>query len=1052
MDEICQCNDFEQCCPGGTCDGNSGVPGGSCDFCQNLNAGKSQPTTGLGLSPPNPIRLAKRLDKFFGDSSKPGCDCQCGSTGKSCCCLACPGNCSQACSCVSTGQCPCASKLQPPQCPRQKFCLAINSIKVSSGSSLMRCCNQGKDCHCKVNGSAPCSGQGCCENTKKSIKCLIRRLVTYFNSLGPNPSKPDFSQKCCDLLCVAKTCEFLRSFYNDTKYKSDSKPFHDELLKLKYSSPCGHDLWRTLDDFLYYCVHMVGAHVDRIKDKINAKGNTCSKCPTGKPGTSPCSCNNNCNGQCKGCDVLLKDSHLMDILTRKFSSSYDSSKAKWNLLCSRSQSQPCCSKPSCPCKSDPSVSTCDSKPCCPNCDVKKAAKIFLGMLPCMYWGLKILYERCQAPLTWPSWQSIDFDRNDLPSSGLAKFLYAWGYGLRPLISKKGTEFFSLLEKLFGSDSSGPLQKLSTLVTENYFTSNLISPPKDPKTPSTVRSMLLWLYGLRFQKHFSDLVENCKSLCLPFGKSFNADEFLYYIHTCCFILPLSIISFIETSESAQKAFSSSSSSEFFYPSDSSALTDMFFDYIRKIYIALDFLKFQCERGRDQAGWKDCFFGGKCKDVLGISLSSFSLPTPTTPVPSASSPAGCISCCPGQGFICTNIPGLTDHGEHCKKEQCIGSTPCPPTNGNNAHTSGTCKPCPHPLQRFLTHGSESKSPSEAYPFGLSGIVPMGFSKENLSSTARDGWSLYHVLKAFCESGFYPLTRLVQFALCIFRNPPDTLGELFGFFKKFVEALNSKSDLSSKFIDWINGEPGSYPGKALQDAVRGLYGSGDSHKNSSHPYDLRSLIACDGPKGSSNPTCGQYLCSFTEYAYKDFIEDFLDTYLSWVCYSAEKFKEKLKGFYNEASEKFSCCLESSSKCPKIVECTCALPFLYSYGFTFWSPNTLNCHGSGGHKGKPEQCTRKTCSDFIAQLRFVIWGKPFKALLEEIPKLIWSIRKPFFLFVLAFWAFVISYFLYVQLYKLDLLHIDSHLHLSRSFKILPSTLFSDASSKLKDLSYFTL
>ncbi|KAK1932180.1 hypothetical protein X943_002303 [Babesia divergens] len=110
-----------------------------------------------------------------------------------------------------------------------------------------------------------------------------------------------------------------------------------------------------------------------------------------------------------------------------------------------------------------------------------------------------------------------------------------------------------------------------------------------------------------------------------------------------------------------------------------------------------------------------------------------------------------------------------------------------------------------------------------------------------------------------------------------------------------------------------------------------------------------------------------------------------------------------------------------------------------------------------KASKLNGKKCFDFITQLgKFLGTDKleesTLLSLIAEIEAFLWSIRLPFFLFVLAFWAFVMSYFLYVQLYKLDLLHLKSHAHLSRSFKILPSTLFSDASSKLKDLSYFTL
>ncbi|KAK1939091.1 variant erythrocyte surface antigen-1 family protein, partial [Babesia divergens] len=1028
MNEICGCKADDTCCLSGTCDGKSGGSGGkSCDFCEKLQSSTPLATTGLGLSPPNPIRLAKRLDKFFGGKSsfETPCDCSCkGSTSifsSSCCCLACgTGKCSKACS-------PGCLCLKSGPCPRQKFCLAIQNVKVTAQTSLMRCCDSGKKCHCQVDPSNCQSGSGCCETGKKSVKCLLRRLVTYFNSLGPNPSQSEFSKKCCELLCVAKTCEFLWSFYNDTKYKSDSKPFHDALQTLKHSSPCGHDLWRTLDDFLYYCVHMVGAHVDRIKDKINAKGNTCKKC--GKPGKSPCDCNNKCNGQCKGCDVLLGDSHFMAILTRKFSSSYDSSKAKWNLLCSHTSQCSGCLK-TCRCRqsvsSFPSVSYCAADPCCDYCDVRKAAKIFLGFLPCMYWGLKILYDRAQDPVTWPDWQKISVSYGN-PSSGLAKFLYAWGYDVKPLKNKKGFEFFLILKDLFGSDSSGPLQKLSTLVTEKYFTSHLIS--STPKDPQTVREMLLWLYGLRFTSGFHDLVSHCSSLCIPFGNSFNADSFCYYIYTCCSLLPVSVISFIETSDStAAKFFSSAEWKSFSYPEDPFKLFETFCDFVRKIYIPLTFIRFQCQLGPSQAGWRDCYFGQNC------SVSSSSV--------SSASPSGC-NCKGHETYLCTWTNSNWDvHSNSC------------PSSGSSCNAK-----CPHPLQRFLIDDfsdSTSQSSVSKSLFALPGTTPMGFS--NLSSTGKSGESLHGAIKYFCLDGFYPLTRLTEFSFCIFRNPPDTLGELFAFFRKFAEALNSKTDLSSTFVQWINGEPGFYSGSDLKSALENLKGS--SHSSSHIPANLFSLSGCHATKGSgtSPPTCGPYLHALTEEVSGVFTPELCSMYLSWICYLAKDFYSEFQKFHTAAQKKFSCC----KSCQKIVECPCALPFLYSQGFTFLSPGGLNCvdaqgkskHGSGWGKhyeGK-DDCTTKSCSDFVSQLGLVVNGQPFKDLLKVIDAFIWSIRLPFIYAFLYIWILVISYFYYVQFYKLDLLHLKSHAHFSRSFKILPSTLFSDASSKLKDLSYFTL
>ncbi|KAK1935242.1 variant erythrocyte surface antigen-1 family protein [Babesia divergens] len=975
----------------------------------------------------------------------------------------------------------------------------------------MRCCESGKKCHCSLAGSGSnCQSGDCCvvdvSSGKSpayyhSLKCLIRRLVKFFKDFEPlSSSKSGCSKLCCELMCVAKTCEFLKMFFDkggkdvcgtckkggkgiscNASSKGSSKgdcckgypstcsssspcPKCDEcqqicaakefsraLQTLKLSSPCGHELYRTLDAFIQYCREVLGPKANStVKNAVQTAKAKCGSCSS-----SGGSCTCSPGSPCLGCEHILQDPQLKVILTQEYvSSAYSSKDALWPDC--KTKSQPCCGNS---CNSCPSGSSCPPGGCCEKCPKRLCAKIFLGFLPCLYYGLKILYDRCQDPVTWPGWQKISMDYNDNPSSDLAKFLQALGYGLDPLKTKKGFDIFPILGILYGS--SGKFKSLSTLVTEKYFTSHLIPPPKDPKTPSTVRELLLWLYGLRFQRHFSDIVENCKSLCLPFGNSFHPDAFCYYIYTCSFILPVSVISFIETSDSAQKVFSSSSEwQNFSYPENPSKLFETFCDFVRKIYIALHFLKFQCERTPGQAGWQDCYFGKSCQ-----TTGTFS--SPDSPCCSTADPSS-------QGYLCTwsssgYNPNPDVHGKHCGPK---GGGKCINANGGKCSESthnkvggqpkgSNCNPCPHPLMRFLVDGSsdsdsqsqsQSKSPSSPFrlPFSFARIdfsktppvilpsssdkfLTMGFSPDKLSSTAKSGYSLGHVLKVFCrEDGFYPLTRLLQFSLCVSRYP-ETLGELFAFFFRFSESDVFKNN----FAAYVSEEPGTYSGEDLQDAVQGFYGS--SHSKS-HPFDLRSLIACDGPKGSGtpSPTCGKYLNPLTYNAYDKniFIENLLGTYLSWVCHLAEKFKEKLEKFHREASEKsLKCCLSSSCK---IVECPCALPFLYSYGFTFWSPATL----SGGKK----------CSDFLDQLGKVISGEPFEKLLKEIESFLWSIRKPFFLFILAFWAFVISYFLYVQLYKLDLLHIDSHLHLSRSFKILPSTLFSDASSRLKDLSYFTL
>ncbi|KAK1939112.1 variant erythrocyte surface antigen-1 family protein, partial [Babesia divergens] len=1074
----CTCPDLN-CCVKGVCTQKDSL---SCPVCNSLQTSTSDYTvTGLGLLRPSPKRLAEKLETFVGSTGQPksGCSCQCNGS-KSCCCLACQ-KCSEACSCKgSSGKCLHTPKT-PSDCPRKVFCLAIDGIKIAAEAGDRTCCDGGKKCHCGLEGSKTCSPSDCCVvqsgHYYHSAKCLLRRVVSYFKDLSLDSSNKNCSKICCEIFCVLKTCEFLKKLFNDSKKwagkdscgkckgkgpgKNPCKgsritsskccngtisgctasdccqgcpdcnaiKLGNALQELQYSGPCGQDLYRVLDSFLYYCCKVFYPRVKLLEKLIKEARDSCPNCgKPGKGGTLAKACQCSSSGSCSACQEILKDPQLKVTLTQEYVSSYDSSAS----LLSSDNNQ-------------------------------NAAKIFLGMLPCMYWGLKILYDRAQDPLTWPDWHDISVS-NGLPSSDLGRFLYVWGYDLRPLISKKGSEFPPMLENLFSSGSLNSLYEKSKIYFTSFPSRSLSS---GSSVPSTVRQMLLWLYGLRFQKHFSDIVENCSSLCSPFGNSFNSDAFCYYIYTCSFILPVAIISLIEDSLSITSL--GSEFSKFFYPSDPSDLFEKLCEYARKIFVALAFLYYQCERNAGQGGWNDCAFGRGCaQKVLQSSSTSGSPATSASPSTSSSD----CSCPNSKTYLCTAINKDTVH-DHCKDgNSCLGFSGSSVSCSNNSvhgSNSGSCKnPCPHPLLRFLIDdSSDSDSKSKALqnfrtPFHSSTVTPMGFSKDNLSSTGCKGEKLYFAIYGFCKDGFYPLTRLVQFILCVSQRPPETLGELFAFFKQFVSQLNSK-DFKDHFVQWIEDEPGFYSGSDLKNALEDLFNHSSHSAN-----DLKSLYYCDGPKGSSGspPTCGKYLHALTEDVSGVFTPKLCSMYLSWICYRAEKFYSEFQKFHKEAEKKFSSSCSHCKSCKKIVECPCALPFIYSLGFTFHSPSGLNCvdnegksrhvgqgpQKNGQHTGGNQNCTTKSCSDFITQLKLVAEGDLFTNLLEEIDNFLWSIRKPFFLFVLAFWAFVISYFLYVQLYKLDVLELNSHDHPAWSFKILPSTLFSDASSKLKDLSYFTL
>ncbi|KAK1935269.1 variant erythrocyte surface antigen-1 family protein, partial [Babesia divergens] len=675
-------------------------------------------------------------------------------------------------------------------------------------------------------------------------------------------------------------------------------------------------------------------------------------------------------------------------LTAQKFSSYDPSEATWKELCEKCQCKEYSSPCSCSCRSS-GVCSNPSK-CCDNCDVRKAAKIFLGMLPCLYYALKYLFKQCEG-----DWKTLKISDKDY-SPG--HFLSGMGYELQKLENKTGGEISGLLSSLFTSGS-----KFKDLYekSQNYFTSSSPSPvpssDSDSK-PETVREILLWLSGLPFTSGFKDLLKHCERLCKPVA-SLNFDNFESSLFNSCFLSPFVLGVIEEPTEEARKFPPYKSEwQNFSYPEDPFKLFETFCDFVRKIYIPLNFLKFQCERTPAQAGWQECFFGQNCS----VSSSSVS-----------SAPSGCT--CKGHDkYLCT---GSSKH---------------------SSCSSSCSSPCPHPLLRFLLDGSENSKnlknlespfqPPKDFP-------PMGFSKQNLSPTAKKGESLFVILdifvgKANTNEKVCLLRDLLRLLLCLTRTPPSTLGEFFIFFQKFKDPSVFSSKLKD-FADYASKEPGFYNGQkftnALKTALQKLYGS--SHSGDHSVASLYSLNGCEGPKGSSNPTCGKYLYPLIQDASDIFGDDFIQTYLSWICYLPKDFKNRLEEF----KQKFSSCCSSGS-CKSIVDCPCALPLIYSRGFQFHSPNDLN----GNDK--------KSCQDFISQLGKVVGkGSPLQTLLTVIDNFLWSIRLPFVYAFLYIWILLISYFYYVQFYKLDLLHIDSHLHLPRSFKILPSTLFSDASSKLK-------
>ncbi|KAK1934028.1 variant erythrocyte surface antigen-1 family protein [Babesia divergens] len=602
----------------------------------------------------------------------------------------------------------------------------------------------------------------------------------------------------------------------------------------------------------------------------------------------------------------------------KYESSY-SKDATWDELCRNCSCRT--SNPSCPCFSSGSSSF---DKCCENCDVKKAAKIFLGFLPCLYYALKYLNEKCDEDSDWKN--------NNINETGLGHFLTGLGFDVEKLnVGQRGSVIPGFLKDLFSPD--GPLKKLYD-VSENYFTSFPSSPvpssdSKDVKTPSTVREMLLWLSGLPFTSGFEALLNHCKDLCSAITDPFTSDKFKASLFDSCFLSPF-VLGAIEDSEdkSGELPPYKSEWQVLAYPEDPSDLLEKLCEYVSKIYVPLRLLHQICSLDPSEAGWKYCYYGKKCAEKLNETS-----PGSASSDPSHSASPEC-KCDNSDKYLCTWATGSQPHAhDHCLEGDCIG--PKGACNGKmisgarpqKDHTKSMCKPCSHPLQAFLLDGSKD-SPSS--PFKLpedSTVPPMGFKAESLISPARNGWSLYQIVLCFCTAkadmrkrptADSPFLSLLQFLICISSTPPDSLLELFAFLVKFAEALKSKAPqtdpLHSKFASYASEEPGGPDGEELKKAVENLYGShskGD-HTDKSPAYDLLSLYGCHVPKRYSNVTCGPYLDPLIADASDLFVDDFLGTYLSYICYLPDKLKEKLEEFQRKF---LSSCSHCKSSCKNIV-----------------------------------------------------------------------------------------------------------------------------------------
>ncbi|KAK1937253.1 variant erythrocyte surface antigen-1 family protein [Babesia divergens] len=630
-----------------------------------------------------------------------------------------------------------------------------------------------------------------------------------------------------------------------------------------------------------------------------------------------------------------------------YSYSY-SSNARWENLCKWYSSARCCKdKSGCDkCKGG----SCDGS-CCNDCELIKCAKIFLGIIPCLFNGLNYLCIMCKG-----EWK----------------------------------------EKHFGdSDFNGFLRVMGYPFTYVYPSGTGMS--RSTTKPTTIRDMLQWFSVFPLRPAFEPLLEYCDSQCKDMPITIKAKELKLNLRSFCFLCP-TILMTIECPDGSDSPFwydLHRDALQFNCPVDVYTLFETVNEYIYTLSVHLNFLRIQCSRTKDQGGWQYCKYGRYTS---------------------------------AEGAVGSNTQSYYHYNQHCDCPK-ASEYLCTHT-GNNYYYYGynSGNDCPSPLRKFLMGNSSH----------FKNTVKMGF-KLSEKSHDKEGEDICKVLKRLWEPGQESLiTKLCRCLVFISRRPPESLGDLFAFFYNLPAKWNANyySKSIKTFIEnYIDDEPGSYEGKKIIDAVEKLRDSNGSHNNGWNysQGDLQSLHGCNN--NNYYHSCGHYLRPLILEVYDLYDQMYVSMYVSWIVYLAPKFYsllEDLKGKFEQCN---FCRGHGGNGWDYITNCPCALPTLYSYGFTF---------------NDPSQFHSKRCTDIIEQLKTVLGDSaPLKELIQECDEFLWSIRQMFLFPLCIAWARVILQLIYMFIFQLDITRFGSHLF-SKSSKESPAILFTTKRVKVSKVSYF--
>ncbi|GIX61167.1 variant erythrocyte surface antigen-1 family protein [Babesia caballi] len=623
-----------------------------------------------------------------------------------------------------------------------------------------------------------------------------------------------------------------------------------------------------------------------------------------------------------------------------------------------------------------------------------------------------------------------------------------------------------------------------------------------RPPSSIREMLYWLSGLQFspqydslQSHISSVFKNLlglptsiedTQLSLPVADSgatkdsnntLSAIDLKGYLTMTCLYSPM-VLGRLQGPGVSKEGnepylhYLFGNGMSFAYPSGAALLSKLS-EHAYALQFQLSFLTQQCFiHNGDGCGWRKCKFGSTVE--------------PTQDTEAAVSSHLCHADCD------THSSGACKHGEP-------NSTKCGQSGGKAS-----------PLQAFLTdklHGFRRGHPGTSDHLASCSAksmchVPMGFKAEYLRETPGYGYHVFYPLLFYCSDHTRPLRLLSDKLHCISNYTPRSLGDMLGFYLHLsLQVFNKRPDnftFPSYIADLLKTkQPQSRAGllifesleesivelgSALHGVIRHCHNrqtsgprgqikhlnvdGGPCSHSTSTPADLWSLFSVmdNNHAACQSAKCGAYLSPLTRSNGSTFGKSagFASTYLSWVSYLADDFKERLEGLLNDFSN-VTCtdcrtanggtcnCTKgqhgtSSCQCDSVVSCSGVLPVLYGHGFNFFNVKSLSGKVNGNNQSK------RSCNAFATQLQNVINGDPLYTLLVAVDIFLFAIRWEFFSKLSGFWTIYVCLILYTFFFLLDTLHVRSHLKLTASHAVPPLVILTSGQPlPIRKLTYIT-